>query len=121
MPTRSPRPCRECRTSLTKTRDGLCDPCRAQVNARYAARRQSIGKDDAFYHSPEWRRLRAEHLAIEPLCRRHLEKGDVVKGYGVNHIIPRSLGGRDSHDNLETLCKGCLTAADPRGVVARRR
>lgn len=119
MPSRSPRPCRECRTALTKADDGLCDPCRSKVNARYALRRRGTEKDDAYYHSPEWRALRAEHLAIEPLCRRCLPR--VVQGYGVNHIIPRHLGGADSHENLETLCKPHMTSADPRGAVARYR
>ena len=43
----------------------------------------------------------------------------MVLGYGVNHIVPRSAGGTDEHQNLETLCKGHMTSADPRGVVRR--
>jgi len=120
MPWSSPRPCRECRVALTKTADGLCDACRSKGNARYAMRRREIVKDNnTYYHSPEWRALRAQHLAIEPLCRRCLPRA--VKGYGVNHIIPRRQGGADSEENLETLCKAHLTTADPRGVVVRQR
>jgi 5-methylcytosine-specific restriction endonuclease McrA len=44
----------------------------------------------------------------------------VVVGYGCHHIIERRLGGPDTHENLETLCKAHLTSADLRGAVARR-
>jgi hypothetical protein len=125
MPTRSPRPCRECHRALTKTRDGLCDVCRSKVNARYAERRRGSETDDAYYHSAAWKRLRDEHLQIEPLCRRHAQQGEVVAvlgvkgGGGVNHIVPRRQGGADSHENLETLCLPHLTAVDARGFFRR--
>jgi 5-methylcytosine-specific restriction endonuclease McrA len=127
MPYRSPRPCRNNAGHLTTARDGLCDLCRRKANARYAERRRGSETDDAYYHSAEWKRLRDEHLQMEPLCRRHAERGEVkavlgVKdGGGVNHIVPRRLGGADSHENLETLCGPHMTSADARGVVARRR
>lgn len=120
MPSRSPRPCRENRAHLTKAADGLCDECRRKVNARYAQRRRGTDKDDSFYHSAEWRRLRDEHLAIEPLCQRHLSKGKIVKGDLAHHLVPRERGGTDSHENLETLCTECHNAVEPRGAVARQ-
>lgn len=119
MPHSSPRPCRDCRTALTKGADGLCDRCRSNRNAHYDALRHGGPADDAYYHSAEWRQLRAEHLALEPLCRQCLPRP--VEGYGVNHIIPRHLGGPDVHRNLETLCKTHLNAADLRGAAARQR
>ena len=118
MPHSSPRPCRDNRAHLTKAKDGLCDPCRSKRNASYKALRHGGPADDAYYHSPEWTQLRAEHLILEPLCRRCLPRP--VAGYGCHHIIERHLGGPDAHSNLETLCKAHLTGADLRGVVARQ-
>jgi len=118
MPHSSPRPCVDCRVALVKSADGLCDPCRSKRSASYNARRHGGPADDTYYHSPEWTRLRAEHLIVEPLCRRCLPKP--VAGYGCHHIIERHLGGPDTHSNLETLCKGHLTGADLRGAAARQ-
>ena len=121
MPTSSPRPCRECRTGLTRARDGLCDLCRAKRHKQYDARRRAgLATDNRYYRTAAWRTLRDAHMQIEPLCRRCKALGLVVEGYGVNHIVPRAQGGSDSHDNLETLCKGHMTSADPRGVVKTR-
>lgn len=126
MPYRSPRPCRNNPAHLTKARDGLCDVCRSAANARYAERRRGSETDDGYYHSAAWKRLRDEHLQMEPICRRHAEQGEtkavlgVKDGGGVNHIVPRRMGGADSHENLETLCLPHLNAADPRGFHRRR-
>lgn len=46
-----------------------------------------------------WRRLREEHLRIEPWCRTC-----GALGSDVDHIVPRSQGGLDVHENLQTLC-----------------
>ena len=119
MPHSSPRPCVDCRRNLTKAKDGLCDPCRSKRTANYNALRHGGPADDAYYHSAGWVVLRAEHLILEPLCRRCLPRP--VAGFGCHHVIPRRLGGSDTHENLETLCKGHLNAADLRGVVARQR
>jgi 5-methylcytosine-specific restriction endonuclease McrA len=120
MPTSSPRPCRSCRTALTRARDGLCDECRAKGHRQYDERRRlGLAASDDYYHTAQWRALRAEDLQIEPLCRRCLAVDRVVAGYGVNHVVPRSQGGADSNENLETLCKAHMTSADPRGAVAQ--
>lgn len=54
-----------------------------------------------------WAARRAEHLAIEPWCRFHLERGQSVPATEVDHIITRRAGGSDEHDNLRSLCKPC--------------
>lgn len=61
--------------------------------------------DEAFYSSPEWRRIRAAHLALEPFCRDCVLLGRFVKANQVNHIKPRKRGGSSDHKNLESLCR----------------
>ena len=64
--------------------------------------------NDPFYHSPAWRKLRAWHIAREPLCRECKAKGKVTQGQVVDHIQPRSQGGASlDPDNLQTLCHKC--------------
>ena len=64
--------------------------------------------DDDFYHSTAWRKLRAWHIAREPLCRACKEAGRIRGGQVVDHIQPRSLGGASLDTaNLQTLCHRC--------------
>ena len=103
---------------MTRDRDGLCGEHRASRHRQYNERRRlGLAADDSYYHTAAWRRLRDEHMQMEPLCRRCKELGRVVAGYGVNHVVRYKDGGPNAHHNLETLCKGHLTSADPRGVV----
>jgi 5-methylcytosine-specific restriction enzyme A len=120
MPTSSPRPCPECRGALISAKERLCRTCLKKRDARYGVARHGTDVDDAYYHTAEWRRLRDEHMRREPLCRRCRARGLVVAGYGVNHAVPRRLGGPDRPENFETLCKTHLNMADPRGVVKRQ-
>ena len=53
-------------------------------------------------YGAEWRRIREEHLQLEPDCR--------VCGRPdshVDHIVARKQGGTDDHSNLQTLCASC--------------
>jgi len=55
---------------------------------------------DPFYHSTEWRKLRAWYIKNNPLCVVCNELGRVV-----DHIIPISQGGeRYDINNLQTMC-----------------
>ena len=111
---KSLRPCPACRVTLVRE-PGPCEACRAEGSRRHGnLRRAGHGPDHSFYHSAQWTAIRAAHLQREELCRRCTEAGLVTLGYGVNHIIPRSAGGPDTDDNLETLCKGHMASADPR-------
>lgn len=108
---------------MTRARDGLCDPCRAKQHHTYNERRRvGLGADDSYYHTSQWRATRSAHMAKEPLCRKCLAAtpSRVVAAFGVNHIVPRSQGGGDEDTNLESLCTGHMTSADPRGVVKAR-
>jgi 5-methylcytosine-specific restriction endonuclease McrA len=122
MPHSSPRSCRVCRTTLVRTRDGVCPLCRTAAHRRYgSARYADPARDDRYYRTAAWRKLRAAKLGRQPLCERCLGNGAVTPAYGVNHIVARKQGGPDAIENLESLCKGHLTAADVRGAIARRR
>ena len=56
-----------------------------------------------------WRDIRLAHLRKEPLCRDpfHTHPGQVIPATDVDHIVPRSAGGSDRDDNLQSLCHAC--------------
>lgn len=55
-----------------------------------------------------WKRIRLEHLAEEPLCRKCKTKGYVTLANEVDHIKPLWDGGQEyDRDNLQSLCSAC--------------
>lgn len=54
-----------------------------------------------------WQKLRLMVLRQEPLCRHCQMVGIVTPAIEVDHIIPKSLGGADSFENLQPLCTEC--------------
>lgn len=58
-----------------------------------------------------WRRLRLMMLARHPICADpfdvHAQQHEVVPAVDVDHILPRSQGGRDEESNLQGLCHAC--------------
>ena len=58
-----------------------------------------------------WRRLRAEVLDDEPLCR---VCGRIATD--VDHIRPKRRGGSDDRSNLQPLCKAHHSAKTLRGL-----
>ena len=64
-------------------------------------------KTDPFYLSKEWKVKRKEILKRDNyLCQECLRNKNITPGDTVDHIIPRSMGGKDlDNNNLETLCR----------------
>jgi len=61
-----------------------------------------------WYALKAWKDRRRDQLQKEPLCRRHLARGEVVAANTANHVEPHRgdwdlfIGGE-----LESLCKTC--------------
>jgi 5-methylcytosine-specific restriction endonuclease McrA len=53
---------------------------------------------------PGWRKLRAQVLRQESLCRACRAQGWVTPAQEVDHIVPRSRGGQSRRSNLQPLC-----------------
>lgn len=58
-------------------------------------------------YGPDWDRKRAAVLKREPTCRLCRAEGIATPAVTVDHIKPKHLGGGDSDDNLQPLCKPC--------------
>ncbi len=52
-------------------------------------------------YGARWQRLRLLVLGRDPICQY---PGCTELATDVDHIVPRSLGGKDSMDNLQGLC-----------------
>ena len=88
---------------LTPNRQG--SPVRAP-DPRESASRRGYGSN--------WRRLRKLVLARDCyLCQLCLQPAG--KSAHVDHVVPKSRGGKDSLDNLQTLCAGCHGRKTRRG------
>jgi 5-methylcytosine-specific restriction endonuclease McrA len=53
--------------------------------------------------SPDWRALRAEVLARDPICK----DCGVKPSKHADHVLPKREGGRDVASNLRGLCHSC--------------
>ncbi len=95
---------------------------RRQVSRReHDAKRSASQPWRAWYSSPEWTQIKADRLARQPWCERHLRRGQQVRATVVNQVgryrgeRKRFFGGP-----FESVCKPCHDSAiqrDPaRGV-----
>jgi hypothetical protein len=65
--------------------------------------------------------LRKRRLAQEPLCRHCAERGITTGATTPDHILPLSMGGTDTDDNIQCLCDDChnaKTASEANGYAA---
>lgn len=64
---------------------------------------------------------RERRKALYPLCRRCAESGIVTATEIINHVVPLAMGGDDTDENCEGLCKPCdiIVTADQFGLKRR--
>lgn len=84
----------------------MCEKC----STRGAPKRSGLyeRENKSFYGGTRWQKVRKAHLDLNPLCKNCLDKGHIVQGRHVDHIIPITQGGEEYSDgNLQTLCIPC--------------
>lgn len=103
MPKSAPRPCRS-PGCPNVTNELYCNDHEDLAPKRPWEKRPSAAMR-GYGHG--WRKLRRMVLRREPLCRECAQHGRVQPATDVDHIVPRSRGGRDVFDNLQPLCHSC--------------
>lgn len=113
MPGGLRRPCpgvgprrRACPNLITRKESccAACLPHERAIEREYDRQRdQSPGR--RFLHSRRWRAIRERKLRRDPLCERHLAKGDPVPATVVHHRDGDELNNAD--ENHESLCNPC--------------
>ena len=100
-----PRPLKVCRHAgcheLTRDPSGYCPKHKeaAEVRARKWKAEQDSQRESAYRrgYGARWRKLRAQVLMEEPLCRECRKAGRIVPATDVDHIVARADGGTDGH------------------------
>lgn len=112
MPRNAKHPCRDGRCPELLDKSGYCDKHRrAPVSATPPALSEAYKERNRFYQRAAWKRIRAEHLQLEPLCRKCRSIGRLIEAAVVDHIITIESGGAKlDHGNLQSLCTSCHNA-----------
>ena len=119
MPKRIARPCRTHGCGSTTTdRQGYCDTHKPTESSWSKWQRRSGNRHQRGYGS-KWDKLRKVILSRDfGLCQICLKAGRTSEASHVDHIRPKSQGGTDAEENLQSLCKPChdhKTATERRG------
>ncbi len=103
MPNRPPHECNKpgCHRLTTER---FCAEHSRKDRQRVDARRGTATQRG---YGANWRRLRNWYIKTHPLCATCEAKGRLVAATDVDHIVPRSKGGEDDEDNLQSLCRHC--------------
>lgn len=119
MASRAPKPCRApgC-ASISQDGSGYCDGHKAPTGwTKYS--KESRHKRG--YGSAWSNRIRPGILRRDKyLCQPCLQGGVLTDASQVDHIIPKSQGGTDSPDNLQSICASChrlKTQAESKGAT----
>lgn len=72
------------------------------------------------YNTTTWKRLRAAHLSLSPLCIGCAAMGRATPANTVDHITAINDGGPPfpGHDGLASYCPSCHSAKTARGTEA---
>ena len=106
MPRRAGHPCaKQGCPEVVYGRGGYCLAHAREVQHVTDAERGSAASRG---YGANWRRLRRMFLRENPLCEDPYgaHAGPVV-ATDVDHIVPRSKGGTDAWENLQSLCASC--------------
>lgn len=105
MPKAPPRPCTYPRCTKYAEKGGRCAEHEVRHRWNHKGNRHERG------YGSKWDKLRKSVLLRDQhLCQHCLQLGIYTKATDVDHINPKSLGGTDDFDNLQSLCKKCHRA-----------
>ncbi|MDO5769444.1 MAG: HNH endonuclease [Psychrobacter sp.] len=102
-------PCRHprCPNLTTRKDKGYCDE-HADQRSNWTKHQGRHGSSSERGYGHLWRKLRKTILRRDDyLCVACKRTGRLVPATDVDHIIPKSQGGTDDPDNLQSLCKSC--------------
>lgn len=105
MPPRTPKACRYRGCSQTTTvRNGYCSE-----HQQSGWQRSSTGKTRTQRgYGASWDKQRKRIFSRDNyLCQNCLKEGKLTPATEVDHIIPKSQGGTDEDDNLQSICIPC--------------
>ena len=111
MPVAAARPCRHpgCGT-LVRDGSGYCQAHQADRKLGTFADPRRGSRHQRGYGS-QWDKERKRILDRDAgLCQPCLKAGQVRIAGQVDHIVPKSEGGSDEDDNLQSICKACHQA-----------
>ena len=95
---------------------------KGELKRAYDATRRAVKPWRAWYGSAEWRAIKARQRALQPLCERHLKRGEIVAMAVVNHVVPhRGDWALFVSGPFESLCKACHDGEVQREERAGRR
>lgn len=112
MPRKAKYPCRQGQCIALLDKPGYCDKHRrAPVVVSVTKLSEDYKERNRFYQRAAWKKVRAEHLQLEPLCRKCRLIGRLVEAKIVDHIVTIESGGAElDHSNLQSLCTSCHNA-----------
>lgn len=122
MPERPKVPCKRAGCpKLVRPPARFCQDHAALASKRSWARNRGRSASSRGYGA-RWRKLRRYKLNLTPLCEECKRRGVVKTATTVDHVKPKSEGGDDSLENLQSLCDAChATKTGKEGARARRR
>lgn len=118
MPTKPKKPCfYQLCPELVESGEVYCEEHKKVIGKRDANKRTDE-KEQKFYKSYTWKRLREQKLNKNSLCEMCLKEGKTIKAEIVHHITDLRKGGSKlSIDNLVSVCFSCHEKIHKRGRV----